>query len=1192
MKTRFFISLVLTGALSGLTQELRSAGSLLVDVSADTITAANGAAVTTWLNGGTFDDFHARSGNSGATFTNSILGKKAVVFDGTAQSVLLSGTAPSSITGRNPWSVETWVWVPAVPPAKSVYLSWTQDTGVNSWDRSLLMLRYDAGNVAVDQYGVVSSFGYGIPAFGAWHHIVATRATSGIQHTYVDGNISRRFTIESALEGGRPLAIGGVLKYNTSEYTSFFAGALSRLRIHTGTLSEADVRNNYLADAQSYNAANIATWTGGSANWNEAANWSNGVVGVSGKAVRILSGSVGITNRVSEGYSTEFDLVKGSVGLTASSARLDTKTPFAIGRDAGNSATLNIEKGSIFVSSDKGAAHVDLGLSGADSMLSLGGAGSYASLHAWSLRAFDGPSDIQLKSNALLELDGVQSGTLTNISMSVSGGTLRNRAGSTMGYLHNVPQVKVSTGGVTFDTISGSKMAVAACLLHDESGPAAGGGLRKIGAGRLILSSTNTYAGATVIEAGTLELAPRLLDGLVYRLDAHTNALSTLVLGNNSNVISWADANGSGILFTTNKTEIAPVYDAALFGGRGGLRFTRNSTICRLATKSVTRAQSVFAVISPASGNDLGGLWGASENDYGIRLTSGTVQYAGNDGDFSSTGWVYMNGVNKNTFTVGQPVVVTAIAGNSQSRATAIGDYWANTTHRRVFKGDIAEILVYDRRLDDREHQEVEAYLMAKWLGTVPAPQFSASLLPENTALNVYGGASVELGGTSLKLASLNGAGSIGNKALALSSLTVGSLDADSIFAGHIAGNARLVKIGGGTVVLAGLNSYTGSTAIEAGTLSIIGGTTSVTGLVYRLDASQTDTFSTLADGSNVTSWVDANGSGFTFTAASDVNCPVYDSSLFNGRGGLRFGVGSTRSRMVGSATANAQTLIAVNMIRDTRNNNGGLWGKNLQDSGLRIGETTWYYPGNDNDFHYAGSGGLVYMNGGVSNSIASVGVPHVLTSVSGSRQSFKPAIGDYWFSSQYTERAYHGDVAEILVYDRKLTDLERRSVELTLMAKWFPTGDGETVLPKSADISVAQGATLDLSGGSVTIGSLTGGGLVSNGVLSVTGNVAPNGTLTFTETPVLTGTLAIDVAAEGSNNTIGANAAIDISGLELLLNLPEGKPAVGAYTLISASGGVTGVFESESVSGAWSIVYDANAVRLLYASGTVFIIR
>ncbi len=1196
---KIVLVMMLGCAFSGRAQSLRTAGTLLVDLSADALTADDGTPVTQWTNAGTLGgNFTPLSGSSGPTFTNSLLGKKAVSFNGTVQSALTNNVAvPASLTGANPWSVEAWIWVPLLSAPKSIYLSWTQNEGSGTYQQEArMMLRYDSGNGAIDHRGATVNFGYGLPPAGAWHHIVATRSAFGTECLYVDGNFSSLYGGGNVnLEAGKPIALGCVAWFGTSLYTNFFAGALSRVRIHTGTLSEQDVRNNYLVDAWDYNGSNRAVWTGGSGYWNDLAYWADSVVGMGTNAVRILSGTLAVTNDdVSASALSALDIVSGTVNLTTSAARLDSRTPFVIGRNTGNAAAVNMPSGIVNVVSSGNPAFMDMGLCGAASTLTVGGSGGSAILYASQLRAFTGgSSDIQVKSGGVLELDRVFSDTPTNVTMSVAGGTLRNKAGSTMGYLYNVPQVKISTGGVIFDAVTNSQMVVSSSLLHDESGPAAGGGLRKISAGRLVLSSTNTYAGETSVEAGTLALSPRLLDGLVYRLDAYTNALSTLQLDGPSNVVSWADANGSGILFTTNKSEKCPVYDVTLFGGRGGLRFTRDSTICRLAANRSARAQSVFAVISPASGNSIGGLWGQSEQDYGIRVNSASVQYVGNGNDFATLGWMYMNGVFGNAFTVGQPVLMTAIAGSPQNWTTAIGDYWGHTTYRRVFKGDIAEILVYDRRLDDGERREVEAYLMAKWLGTVPAPQFSSTLLPINNALSILSGASVEMGGSSAQLATLRGSGSIGNASVIRSTLTVGGLNADSVYPGSITGNVAVTKIGNGRVILAGPNTFTGPTTVQSGTLLLASSVSSVTGIVYRLDASRTNTFTTLAGGSNVTAWADAEGSGFTFATTNDLNCPVYDRTLFNGRGGLRFGFGGARGRMIGSAVTNAQTVFAVNMLRDTSNDNGGFWGRNGEDTGLRIGGATWYWPGNNNDFHYGGAGGFVAINGVVSNGASTVGQPHLVTSVSGSLSApFKPAIGDYWGSSQWPTRNYRGDVAEILVFDRKLTETERQSVEAALMAKWLPAAGAGPILPQTAAVSVAEGATFDLSGGTVTIGSLSGGGAVSSGVLTVTGTVSPEGTLRLPGAPSLPGTLVLDVAANGTCDSVIVAGTLDVSGLALVLNLPETRPTVSTYTLVTAPGGVAGRFENVLMTGPWRLVYGPTSIRLVYYVGTMILLH
>ncbi len=1198
MKMIVPVALGLMGALSGLTQELRSSGTLLVDVSAEALTASDGDAVAQWPNSGTLGgSFAVPTGSTGAIFTNSLLGRKAVLFGGTAQSVLTNGIAPASLTGISAWSMEAWVWVASVPAAKSVYLAWTEDNGANSWEGSRVMFRYDNGGVAVDNLNGSVGFSYGIPPAGAWHHIAVVRNAFKQEKVFVDGNAVSFSWCSDPAQSGIPLALGAVKKYNApAVFTNFFSGALSRVRVHTGMLSDQDVLHNYLAEALSYNAAGSAVWTGGSGNWNDSANWSNGVIGASSNAVRILSGTVAVTNNVSPSILNSLDIVGATVAFADGNARIETKAPFVVGRSTGNPGVLTVSRGTLAVNAAIGPAVLNLGMDGANSSVTVGSVAGAATLNASQVRAFagEGSADVQVGGNGLVDLDAfVAESPASPPSITVSGGTLRSKTGhSSWGYAHNVPQMKISTGGAIFDWVSGSTQAVSAALVHDAAGAATDGGLRKVGTGVLVLSGTNSYTGETSVEAGTLSLASRLTDSLVYRLDAASNALSTIQFADGSNVVSWADANGSGFLFTTNKSEKCPVYDPTLFGGRGGLRFRNSSetTVVRLAANRACRAQSVFLVFAPAANNNLGGIWGQSEQDVGIRLQSPFVQFCGNGNDFASSGWVYTNGAPGNAYTIGQPLVVTAMSGAAQTWFTAIGDYWGNTTYRRGYRGDIAEVLVYSRRLDDAERQAVESYLKAKWLGAGAAPQFGVSVLPTNTVLNVRNGAAVELGGLSVQLAALNGAGSVGNRNPTRSALAVGALNADSLFAGVITGNVAVTKVGSGRVTLAGPNTYAGPTAVESGTLMLATSASSVTGLVYRLDASLTNTFTTLVDGSNVTAWADAEGSGFTFATTEDSHCPVYDRALFNGRGGLRFGLGA-RKRMVGSAITNAQTVFAVNMLRDGSNDNGGFWGRNLEDKGLRIGGTSWYYPGNGDDFHNAAGGGIVYMNGVISNSTAVVGQPHLVTSVSGSQQSFKPAIGDYWFSSSWPTRYYRGEVAEILVYNRRLSDLERQTVEATLMAKWFPATSG-AVLPQSATVSVAAGATLDLAGGAITIASLSGGGSVTNGQLTVTGDVAPDGTLTLAGSPILTGALRLDILSNGTSDRLAVAGVLNLSGLALLPNLPAGRPSAPSHTIVTAAGGITGAFESAALSGSWRVIYGPTSVRLIYITGTLIQIQ
>jgi hypothetical protein len=340
---------ICAGALSLHAQILRTAGTLAVDMAADAITAADGDAVTSWANAGTLGDaFNALTGMTGAVFTNSLNGRKAVLFNGTAQSVLVGPTAPASLTGESVWSIEAWVWVPTPPPAKAVYLSWTEDEAVSgNQDCLRLMMRYDTGGVQVDFRGGAMGSNYGMPASGLWHHIAVARAASEMLTFYVDGvpcNQGGQGNVN--LQAGKPLALGGVLRVGTSAYTNFFAGALSRVRVHTGTLSEDDVRHNYLTDVPSYRAGGYAVWNGGTGDWNDPAFWQDGRVGAGLDAVRIQSGSLTVTNDdMTAGSLAMLDLRTGTLKLPTSAARIDARTPFVLGRESGQAAAINVSSG-------------------------------------------------------------------------------------------------------------------------------------------------------------------------------------------------------------------------------------------------------------------------------------------------------------------------------------------------------------------------------------------------------------------------------------------------------------------------------------------------------------------------------------------------------------------------------------------------------------------------------------------------------------------------------------------------------------------------------------------------------------------------------------------------------------------------------------------------------------------------------
>ncbi len=93
----------------------------------------------------------------------------------------------------------------------------------------------------------------------------------------------------------------------------------------------------------------------------------------------------------------------------------------------------------------------------------------------------------------------------------------------------------------------------------------------------------------------------------------------------------------------------------------------------------------------------------------------------------------------------------------------------------------------------------------------------AAAALPADSPITINALATLDLSAAAFSLASLAGDGDI---TLDTHTLTIGSADTPTTFAGTISGNAGLTKTGAATLTLSGANTYTGQTTITAGTLT------------------------------------------------------------------------------------------------------------------------------------------------------------------------------------------------------------------------------------------------------------------------------------------------------------------------------------------------------------------------------------
>ena len=382
------------------------------------------------------------------------------------------------------------------------------------------------------------------------------------------------------------------------------------------------------------------------------------------------------------------------------------------------------------------------------------------------------------------------------------------------------------------------------------------------------------------------------------------------------------------------------------------------------------------------------------------------------------------------------------------------------------------------------------------------------------------------------------------------------------------AGAGGLTKDGAGVLALPSLGSSPRTVTISNGTVRITGEALVFTpppvpGYIVWLDATDVNGDGTApAGGSVLNTWVNkaATGSAGDFIGyASGASLPTYVASSrhFNDRSVVRFHGNDSFAQSVLYSTYNFAapvTVLYVSRLTGTAN-------QRLLSG--HVGNWLLGYHGNTCDD--------AYFEGWVYNAAGAVRpTPYLYEAViTGTGASSFYRNGDLLSSNiggvagpnglrlggGISGREHSsGEIAELLVYDRALSDEERKSVEAYLQAKWRYGGD----FSSGAVLSVAQGGTLDLNGIGQHAGSLgdagTGGGLVINSassaaVLSVEGDddtvfsgsiadgngavaleKAGTGVLTLTGTHTYSGTTTIGGGAlrlSGGGNRLAPTAAI-----------------------------------------------------------------
>jgi autotransporter-associated beta strand protein len=698
---------------------------------------------------------------------------------------------------------------------------------------------------------------------GEYHHLVFVYNSSAVPtssrvRAYLDG-VEQTITYGATSGTGIPASFNTITntplfgaRHNRSGTTPsvdyYFSGTMDEAVLHPTSLSAAAVAAHYQAflDAGNNLSTNLA-WAVGNGTWDidTTANWTNGT------AMSVYSESNGIGNRV-----TFNDTATGS-------------SPIAI------SLNTTVNPATITNNSTKNYT-----LSGAGNLAGSGGITKSGSgtltLNLAGTSTFTGPVNLN---GGILDFAANNLGGATPPPITFNGGTLRYSSGNT----DDASMYSVTfTGNATID-VGANDVTFTKAVGNNGAGS-----LTKLGAGALYLTSTNRYAGDTLINGGTLGLS--VVGGIAS-------------LGSSTNIIL-----SSGATFDT------------VNNGGYSLAAAVGQTLSGVGSVNGDLTVPVGTTISPATGSTVGTLVFTNNLTLGGTLLL-NVTTTGRDqllvGGFAT--------INSGTvLTVPTPALTNGSYKLIQADQGLSG--LANFTLNFTQTGKSGSLVVQTDGSTNTLYLVVATSVSddITWAGV-------GTDWDQAGTLNWYLGTSVTpwafTNGATVRF---NETG-VANTSVALTavvnpSLVVVSNSTDYFFndgGGKISGAARLEKRNSGKLTIATGNDNTGATTILGGTLEVSGdiGSGPVTNNAQLVFTQGTDQSVASVTG---TGSLTQSGSA-TLTVAGTAN---YTGSTVITGGALQIGTGGAAGVLSTSAITNDGNLIL---------NSSNSWSLTMPDTGTGI---------------------------------------------------------------------------------------------------------------------------------------------------------------------------------------------------------------------------------------------------------------
>jgi fibronectin-binding autotransporter adhesin len=758
--------------------------------------------------------------------------------------------------------------------------------------------------------------------------------------------------------------------------------------------------------------------------------------------------------------------------------------------------------------------------------------------------------------------------------------------------------VGVNNGGGTFTgTIAGST------ALGD------GGNLNfnKNGSGTQILTGTNTYAGTTTISGGTLQIGNGGSTGTIGTGNITNNA--ALVFNRSGTSTVAGSISGSGSL-TTNGTG---TFILAANNSYSGATTINTGSTLQIGNGGGTGSLGTASTVTN-NGTLAFNLTGHRPSDKVIS-GSGNVSYAGG-GAFEPT--VDHSYTGTTTITSSQ-VIASGDARLGTAPATPTVSIIMDGGS--IFNGNFATTLHANRtiQLNAGGGQFRAGYgqnftinskltgigsLSVNWDGAPLILANAANDYAGDTVIGIVGAGAYTPGGAQLRMGVTNalpyGAGK-GNLVLntnadtpgatsnldlngfntqvnglngtsagriysgSAATLTVGNNNQNGNFAGVIYSNASLAKVGSGTQILSGGNSYSGTTTISAGTLQIgDGGTTGALGAGnVANDATLTFNRSNDYAVSNTMSGsgnVIKNGAGtITFTNAKNyngtttVNAGVLELNA-GGPGGTLAGSGPIIINNGGTVRANTTDALGYNNYSATN-------GITINEGGTLTTGNGYRY---SNDRSITSIGGTITSSGTGFNS----GASYTMRSWNGASYNFTSAASGTPSTISATDFGLQGDVNFNVTDGPGAVDLNVTGNIVNVFGQGNLIKSGAGVMVLAADNTYTGPTTI--SGGTLQVGA--GGSTGSLGA----GAITNNGALVFNRSG--TYTLNVGLSGTGSLTTAGTVTLVVANNTSY-----SGPTTIGTgSTLQVGTGGDASLGTTSSITNNGTLIYNQNGSRNL----------